>query len=231
VRPDRLTRVASFLTGTSGQDAVDGLLRACVEMLPITAAGIAVVADGRHLGNLSVAGPDASAVDELQFSLGEGPCISADREARPVLEPDLAEAVGLWPAFAPAAIDLGVSAAFAFPLRVGAVKLGVLTLYRSRSGDLSRTDLADAVTLSHVASHLLLELEAGVTYGLLPERLADVTERRAIVHQATGMIAAQLESDVATALGRLRAHAWSHDLAIGDVAGDVVGRRLRFETP
>ena len=120
---------------------------------------------------------------------------------------------------------------FAFPLRVGAVRLGVLTLYRSEPGDLDAADLADAIALARVATHLLLELEGDLPPGSLPGHLADIVDHRAVVHQATGMVAAQLDADVRTALGRLRAYAWSRDRSLDDVADDVVARRLRFDEP
>ncbi len=118
---------------------------------------------------------------------------------------------------------------FAFPLGVGVVRLGALTFSRGVPGDLHPRDGLDAVALGHVATHLLLELEHSLEPGRLPDRLSDVLDQRAPVHQATGMVAAQLDLDVAAALGRLRAHAWSHDRAIGEVARDVIIGRLRFE--
>jgi hypothetical protein len=129
----------------------------------------------------------------------------------------------------PAALGYGVRAAFAFPLRMGAVHVGVLSLYRDTPGDLDSTDLGDAISLTHIATHLLLELEADLVSGVLPDRLAEIVDDRAHVHQATGMIAAQLDGDVATALVRLRAFAWSRDRSIDDVAADVVARVLRLD--
>jgi hypothetical protein len=64
------------------------------------------------------------------------------------------------------------------------------------------------------------DLEAG---------LLDLTERRAVVHQAAGMISVQLGVDMTVALLRLRAHAWAHERPIVDVATDVVARRLLFD--
>jgi hypothetical protein len=229
VDADRLALVASRLASVDGQSRIEGVLALCVEMLDVTGASLAVIAEGQHLGSFAMTGASAAAVDELQFSLGEGPCIAADRALTPVLEPDLTTAVGDWPAFAPAALDMGVAAVFAFPLRVGVVHLGVLTLYRSHAGDLDAVDLADAITLVRVATHLLLDLEGHLPPGSLPVHLADVVDHRAAVHQASGMVAAQLGTDVRIALGRLRAYAWSRDLSLGDVAGDVVARRLRFD--
>ncbi|SRR6266545_2554547 len=227
--PLRLNRVTDLLADAGGPPVLERLMGACVEVLSVTGAGVAVIGDGQHRGAVAVSDPICGDVDDLQFSLGEGPCIDANHSDGPVLEPDLALAFGQWPAFAPAALALGVRAVFSFPLRVGAVDLGVLSLYRDIAGDLEPEDLRDAIALSRVATHLLLEVEAAIPPGALPARLAEVIDHRSVVHQATGMIAAQLDTDVATALIRLRAYAWTNDLSIDSVATEVVGRRLRFD--
>ena len=223
-----MTRVADALRAVDGPPVLERLLVLCVDMLSVTGAGIAVIRDGQHRGAVAVSDRFAGAVDDLQFTLGEGPCIAADGSAGPVLEPDLVVAVAQWPAFAPAALGKGVQAAFAFPLRIGGIHLGVLSLYRDSPGDISDADLRDAIALSHIATHLVLDLEANLVPGTLPDRLAEIVDHRAHVHQATGMIAAQLGTDVATALVRLRAFAWSRDRSIDDVAIAVVARTLRF---
>jgi hypothetical protein len=51
---------------------------------------------------------------------------------------------------------------------------------------------------------------------------------RAVVHQATGMVSVQLGVSVEEALLRLRAHAYGSERPLGEVAEDVVARRLRF---
>lgn len=225
----RLSAIAAVLAATDEGPAVARLLDVAVELLPISGASVAVVDGRQHLGSLAASGTRAVAIDELQFTLGEGPCRAAAAAGRAILEPDLLAAVDLWPAFAPAAAALGACAVFAFPLQVGPVILGVLSLYAAEPGDLVPADLADALAVARIATHLLLELERGLPPGFLPERLEDVTQQRAVVHQATGMVAAQLGVDVAAALGRLRAHAWALDLSVGRVAEDVVARRLRFD--
>jgi len=227
VDTDRLKRVAAVLVA-GGDTLLDDLLVLAVELLSVSGATISVVAVCQHRGALARSDTRFDVLDELQFALGEGPAIAADLARRPVLEPDL-ERAALWPAFASAAIELGMRAVFAFPLQLGAVQLGVLTLYRTTSGDLDDVDVRDAVTLTHVASHVLLQLEAVATPGAVPGQLQEIVEHRARVHQATGMVAVQLSVDVAAALSRLRAFAWSNDRSIDAVAADVVARRLRFE--
>jgi AmiR/NasT family two-component response regulator len=49
------------------------------------------------------------------------------------------------------------------------------------------------------------------------------------VHQATGLVLAQLGVSAEAAFARLRAYAYAEDRRLDDVARDVVERRLRFE--
>lgn len=225
---ERLSLVAATLADVGGRPVLDRFLVLTAELLSVSAAAVAVIGDGQHRGSLSVSDPRYAAVDDLQFSLGEGPCLDARRWGHPVLAPDLAAGDGGWTAFPSAALGHGVGAVFAFPLSVGGQGLGVLSLYRDAPGPLGTADLSDAIELSRIATHLLLDLQAGLVPGSVPARLADILDHRAHVHQATGMIAAQLGTDVATALARLRSHAWSNDRSIDDVARDVVDRVLRF---
>jgi len=223
----RLRRVAAVLVG-DGPRVLDDLLALTVELVSVSGATISVIDVGQHRGSLARSDARFDDLDELQFSLGEGPAITAGVARRPVLEPDL-ERAELWPTFAAAAIERGIAAVFAFPLQLGAVQLGVLTLYRATAGDLDDIDVSDAITLTHVATHVLLQLEAESTPGAILGQLEEIVEHRARVHQATGMVAAQLSVDVGAALSRLRAFAWSNDRSIDAVAIDIVARRLRFE--
>jgi AmiR/NasT family two-component response regulator len=51
---------------------------------------------------------------------------------------------------------------------------------------------------------------------------------RAELHQATGMVIAQLNIPADDALALLRAHAYAHDTTLGDVAQQVITRQLDF---
>jgi GAF domain-containing protein len=147
-----------------------------------------------------------------------------------VLEPDLVTpATPRWVAFSPAAVGAGVRAVFGFPIRVGAVRLGALNLYRDRPGPLSGEQHADALVMADVAARAVLALQAKAPEGTLAAELEAGANFQFVVHQASGMIAAQLDISVGDALVRLRAHAFTTDRPLGDVAGDVIARRMRFD--
>jgi hypothetical protein len=171
----------------------------------------------------------ASELEELTVTLGEGPGVDAFA-GDPVLVADLmtAECLFRWPMFAPGAADAGVRAVFALPLAVGAIRLGVLDLYRARPGELDPAQLADALMLGDTACALLLDSAGHERPGSDGRRPEQAGQQHAEVHQATGMIIAQLGVSAAVALIRLRAYAYAHDRRLRDVAQDVVARRLRF---
>jgi hypothetical protein len=174
----------------------------------------------------------AGELEEWQLTFGQGPCVDAFSDGGPVLAGNLnaADCVARWPVFTPAALGSGALAVFALPLQVGAIRLGVLDLYRNRSGSLSPHELADALAFAETAGILLLDTAAGVqpdTAELAWQR-DDPTADQAQVHQATGMILVQLGVGAEAAFARLRAYAYANDRRLGDVARDVVERRLRF---
>jgi len=176
----------------------------------------------------------SAALEDAQFTLGQGPCAEAVAAGAPILIPDLAAAAARWPAFTPAAAALGVGALFAFPLQIGAISVGVLLAHRSATGPMSPQQFADALGLADAVTVLLVHHANPGTdpADALPDaphpgRAAPATYR-AQVHQATGMISVQLDVGLAEALARLRAHAYAQDRSVADVADDVVARRLRL---
>lgn len=172
----------------------------------------------------------AADVEELQFSIGEGPCLDALAERAPVLVTDLADGENgrRWPAFAPAAVRYGVRSAFSFPLLMGAIRVGVLDLYRLRPQPLTKDEVADVLVYADVA--MLLAMRSAQSAQTERHDIVGTAldERRAEVHQASGMVSVQLGITVDNALARLRAYAYASDLRLIDVARDVVARRLRF---
>jgi hypothetical protein len=182
------------------------------------------------LRGLAVASDQASErIDELQFSLGEGPCMDAFSSSRPVLEPDLGRGgIARWPVYSAAAQAEGVRAVFAFPLQIGAARLGVLDLYRDRPGSLSSQEITQALTFADVATTMLVDGQEQAPAGAAAEGLSEVFDYRAEVHQAQGMVMIQTAVSLAGALALLRAYAFSHDRGLGEVARDVVAGTLRL---
>ncbi len=218
--------------GDGSGSAIDRICGAATSLLSLRGAGLSLMVDGELRGTAGVSEPGIAAVQELQLTLGEGPCVDAWAGGQPVLEPDLADPAQVrWPAFAQAGVQSGVLAVFAFPLHLGAIRIGVLALYRDRLGVLNPDELAYGLVLADVATQTILGLQAGAPVDTLHELLAREPPHWAEIHQATGMASAQLEIGLDEAFVRLRAHAFGEDRSLRAVSGDVVARRLRLENP
>ncbi|MFD4876051.1 ANTAR domain-containing protein [Streptomyces sp. NPDC058420] len=224
--------------------------------LALGAAGVALsllIGDDRTAEPLWCHPELSARFEELQFTLGEGPGPEAVRTGLPVLEPDLERVrPERWPVLLPAARDLGVAGVCGFPLGIGAIRVGVLTVLCAGDRRVSEQQYADATALTSALTVTFLsgpgngngngsngngggydgEYDGGYTDG------TDGTEKvpdwpsglnRPVVHQATGMISVQLGVSIQEALLRLRAHAYGSERPLGEVAEDVVARRLRFK--
>jgi hypothetical protein len=197
----------------------------------MTGAGIMLMSGDAPGGSLCTTNEMSDVIEQLQFALGEGPCVDAYHQDSPVMEPNLVDPVApRWLAFSRPAIAAGVAAVFGFPLQVGAARLGALNLCRDRAGPLSDDQHADALVMANIAAQAVLILQAHAPPGMLAAELEAGADFHPVVHQASGMIAAQLDVGVTQALVRLRAYAFGHDRALIDVARDVVARETRFAT-
>ena len=206
------------------------LCEVCSEVTGMTGAGIMLMSGDIAWGSLCTTDSVSALIEQLQYALGEGPCVDACHRDHPVLEPDLCRPATLrWPAFAGPAIDAGVRAIFGFPLHVGAVRLGALDLYCARPGPLTDEQYADALVAADVVAQAILVLQADAPPGTLAVELEAGADFQYVVHQASGMVAAQLGVSIGHALVRLKAHAFGNDRPLTDVARDVVDRLLRFD--
>jgi hypothetical protein len=204
------------------------ICRACVAGLDVDGAAISVLTTSAMRETLWASDATAELLEDLQFGLGEGACIEAAVTARPVLVPDLSDPAetSRWPIYAAAVVEqAGVGAVFALPLQWGAITVGVLDLYRRAPGSLSEEQSRDALSAADAATLMLLGLRTDPGEDLAWDRS---WSNRAEIHQATGMVVAQLEISATDAFARLRAYAFAEQRLLGDVARDVVARRLHF---
>jgi hypothetical protein len=206
------------------------LCQVCAEVTEVTGAGIMLMSGDIRRGSVCTTDGVSELIEQLQYDLGEGPCIDAYQLDRPVSEPDLAApAMVRWVAFAGPAVAAGARAVFGFPLQVGSVRLGALNLYSDHPGPLHDEQHANALAMAEVAAEAVLLLQADAPPGKVAAELEAGADFQYVVHQAAGMVAAQLEVTVAVALVRLRAYAFGNGRPLAAVAGDVVARTLRFD--
>jgi GAF domain-containing protein len=228
---DRLLRILTRLSSASTSEPEPArLCEVCADVSLMTGAGIMLLTGDTQQGSVCSSNEVSALIEELQFTLGEGPCVDAHRDDRPVVEADLADPdMPRWLAFAPPAVAAGARAVFGFPMRVGGVRLGALNLYRDRPGPMSDDQYANSLVLAEVAARAVLAMQAHAPPGALSTELEEGANFRFVVHQASGMVAAQLGVSVGEALARLRAYAFGNDVLLTEVAEAIVARTLRLD--
>jgi hypothetical protein len=231
-----LDQLVSAVGDDRGVGAADRLCEACVGLLDVDGAALSLILDGTNTGTLGASGAPARLYDELQFTLGEGPCLDTVARGAPVLVTDLADSKEVrWPAYRPALLAHKIRGVYAMPVVVGGQCAGALDLFRTQPGVLSGDALAGAFMAADLAELPVLDIigdylqapavdpgsDAWIELGILS---------RAEVSQATGMLMAQLGIGAAEALVRLRAHAYATGRTATDVARDILEHRLRLDT-
>jgi hypothetical protein len=200
------------------------LCQACVAVLPVQRAAIVLHSDADGLELLCASDEVAARIEAVQATVGDGPGVDAITSGGPVLVADLATTgFGRWPAMIGTLDRDAPSAMFAFPLQVGAIRLGALDLYRETPQPLSSDDLASMTLVAQVVTMTLLN---GVGGDGDPGWEQSPDSRT--IHQATGMVVAQLGVPAREAYVRLQGHAFANGKLLTEVAEDVVARRLRL---
>ena len=206
-----------------------------MSVLDVDAAAISLVFDGANAGTLGASDAAARRYDELQFTLGEGPCLESVARRIPVLMVDLADPSDIrWPAYGSAMLADDIRFVFAMPVVVAGEHVGALDLFRATPGRLNGEQFAGAIAAAELAGIPLLDLMAGDLRAAAGDPASNAWAElnalsRAEVSQATGMLVAQLGIEPTEALVRLRGHAYATGRTATDVARDILDRRLKLE--
>ncbi|THJ68798.1 GAF domain-containing protein [Arthrobacter echini] len=211
-------------------DLCSALCAAFMDALPISGVALSAFTGSERETTLCASDALAARLDELQFDLGEGPRWEAVVTRSPVLLPDVRSMTHeKWPVFGTALAGTAAQALFVFPLAVGAVDIGVVELYRTTPGDLTESERASARVLADRAAWSLLRQL------LVPDSGEDagigLSASRREIHQATGMVLAQIGGTAAEALLLLRAHAFANGQTVRETSDEVLERRLDFTPP
>lgn len=231
----RAELTAALAGSGGGRAAADRLCGACVDLLDVDGAALSIVSGGVISRSFGASDELSRELDELQFTLGEGPCLQAVASWAPVLVPDLdVPQAARWPSFVEAALQRGVRAVFALPVSPAALTVGALDLYRRRPGGLGDGALAGGLVAAELAALPLLDLlgidlDAAVDDETSSawQELTELT--RVEVYQAVGVLIGKLNVSAAEALIRLRAYAYAHDLAASTVAFAVIEEGLLLD--
>lgn len=211
------------------------LTRACVEVLPVTGAGLSLL---NHDFRVPVGASDevASRAERLQFTQGEGPCLDAARTSRIVMagEADIREQ---WPQFAAEFFQLTpYRGAMCIPLQLSPETVGALDLFVTDPDDLAAISLTDAVSVCDQIIDALTIAQAitgsAGAFSDVPEPVwlqTGAVRNRTNVWVAMGMLMTRLDTTAPDALAVLRGYAYSHDAMLDDIADALVKGELDVE--
>lgn len=227
---DRVSRVMGTFAANRATGQPRSVCSVSVDLLGVSATCVTLM-NGRNSTPVCASDDRATRLDDLQYSLGEGPSPDAYSRNLPIYEPDLGgPSPSRWQHFGPSALGLGTLGVFAFPLQVGTSCVGVLTVYQNTAGSLSPTQEADGLVVADTIARSMLRVRPeGDFEALAMGGFSDGGAHRAEFHQASGMIAVQLGIDVSEAAVRVRAHAYVEGRAVAEVATEIVGGRLRLD--
>jgi hypothetical protein len=222
-----LTALADYPDGTLGPRE---LCASCVKVLPVDRAALTIGVTPTTWEPLSATDETAIRIESQQIVTGEGPAFDAVERGGPVLVDDLATQFDRWPGFTTALGRDAHGAMYAFPLQIGAIAVGALDLYRSEPTPIQPADLTAMLSVADIVTMVLLSRPLpidGDTGAMNPWWTPSPASSE--IHQATGMVVAQLSVTARVAYLRLRGHAFGQDRPLIEVAREVIGRRLRFE--
>jgi len=218
-------RCPSPEAGDRRHNRIKILAAGCAHEAGVDGCGVSVRDSSGNTLTMHATDTVAAALEDLQLTLGEGPCVDVATSGSPVLVSDLRDrsegVADRWPVFLTEASGLGVRAVFAFPVCVGAVFLGAVDLYRAAPGSLNESQLAATLTTVDTIGHHLLGVDDPAAGG-------GSSSYSLTVHQAAGMVMVQLGSTIEEALMRLRGTAYAAERPVGEVAIDVVAGLIRF---
>lgn len=226
--PDPLSFAIAAGRLRSGFASRASLCTPFVDALPVSRAAISILGDPFGIETVCASDREAERLDELQIDLGEGPGWDALASRRPVIETELhGPAPTPWPLLGEAIRDASTHGVFAFPMTVGSLRIGAVDLYRDTVGSLTLRQIDAASFLSRIAATQVLR-----------RAMADLADHdgpirgggrfRREVHQAVGMVSAQLDVTVDDALAVIRGHAYAVARPVREIAADLVAGRVDF---
>lgn len=212
-------------TLASDYDVIDFLhllVERCQEILAVDAAGV-LLEDAEGTLTLAVASTEKmERYEQSELAHGQGPCIDAYRGVEQIVAETLHDAHERWPDAVPAALELGLHAVYAFPLRLRDDCIGALNLYREKPGPFDDDDIRLAQAFADVAAIGILQERMAADAAKRGEQLQHALESRIVIEQAKGVVMATAQVTSQQAFEMLRGHARSNRMKLRDLCVEVI---------
>jgi GAF domain-containing protein len=165
--------------------------------------------------------PFVTEIDDIQYEMGQGPCISAAREGRTVLSGSLG-GDSRWPRFGGRAARFGVHSVVSLPLITPDGVVGAMNVYAhdknafdDRAAELGQI-FAVPAAIAVQNAHVLAQTQR------LADQLQSALELRGVIDRAVGILMSRSGSTEREALERLRTLSQHEHRKLGEVARQIV---------
>lgn len=203
-------------------DLLDQLVRACVDLLGATAAGLLLDDQKGNLAVVASSSEETRLLEIFQLQTNEGPCLDCVRSRRTVTSVDLEQDADRWPRFVPAAAAAGFRSVAAVPLRLRDQTIGGLNLFHSEAKAISESERMIAQALADVATIGILQHRSAHRTTMLAEQLQHALNSRVVIEQAKGVLAERHGLSMPVAFEALRRHSRDHNVKLTDHAFEIV---------
>jgi GAF domain-containing protein len=183
-------------------------------------AGLTLLEEDRA-DTIVATAPFVTEVDDIQYGMNQGPCISAAREGQTVLSGSLG-GDSRWPRFGGRVARLGVHSVVSLPLTTPDGVVGAMNVYAhdknvfdDRAAKLGEIFAAPAAIAVHNA-HVLAQTRR------LANQLQSALEIRGVIDRAVGIVMSRSGSTEHEALERLRSLSQHEHRKLAEVARQIV---------
>lgn len=213
-------------------DIVDFLYLLCeraVDVVEADAAGVLLMSGNGDLVVAAASSHEMRKLEQFEVEHLQGPCVEAHRTAERVDDVDLAQSADRWPDFTAEALALGFRSVHARPLRLRDQPIGALTIFRKIQGRFDDDAAAVVAGLADMASIGIVHERALSAAEQQVSDLQRALNKRAVVDQATAVLADRLDLDQGVAFDWLRRYARNNNQRLRDVAQRFLNGELNPE--
>lgn len=213
-----MASVASDLQDAGGEEpTVQLVVDRAVELVPAaSAASVMVHRSRRGYSSLAASSVVAQTADDLQCSLGEGPCLEVATETLDAVRAGDVASDQRWPRWGPQAAAAGVGSVLSVPLFSHGRRVGALNLYADRVGAFSTRDVVDLALV--YAVHAAYALAAAQVVGNLEVALSS----RHVIGVAQGILVERYGLDLQQSFALLTRISGSTETKLAEVAAGIV---------
>lgn len=206
-------------------DFADRLVTMAIDLVGADEVGIMLDDLRGTLRVLASSTEQMRVLELMQLQNDSGPCLEASKTGESVFVEHVGEHVNEWPAFTLEALALGITAAYAIPLRLRDTTIGALNLFCTDGRALGPDSLRIGHVLASMATIGITNHRTVRKHEVVTEQLQGALDSRIVIEQAKGIAAESLGVDMADAFELLRATARRSNRSISDVATEIIRDR------